>query len=77
MNWSERRLLAGAEELVVAELPLSDLCGNLGGARAGFALSFNNRGAASRSADSAAAMSFSIWPAAAVVHLSVKSPGIS
>ena len=45
MNWSERRLLAGAEELVVAEFPLSDLRGNLSGARAGPGLSFNNRGA--------------------------------
>jgi hypothetical protein len=38
-------LLASAEELVVAELPLSDLRGNLSGARAGLGLSFNNRGA--------------------------------
>jgi len=45
MNWSECHLLAGAEELVVAELPLSDLRGDSSGARAGLALSFNNRGA--------------------------------
>lgn len=37
--------MAGAEELVVAELPLSDLRGNLSRARAGLGLSFNNRGA--------------------------------
>ncbi len=46
MSWSpERRLLVGAEELVVAELPLSDLRGNLSSARAGLGFSFNNRGA--------------------------------
>lgn len=46
MNWSsEHRLLAGAEELVVAELPLSDLRGNLSSARARLGLSFNNHGA--------------------------------
>ena len=73
----ESRLLAGAEELVVAELPLSDLRGNLGSLRP-TRLSLSTIAAhASRSADSAAAMSFSIWPAAAAVHFSVKSPGIS
>ena len=46
MSWSpERRLLAAAEELVIAELPLSDLRGNLGGAPARLGFSFNNRGA--------------------------------
>jgi len=78
MSWSpERRLLAAAEKLVIAELPLSDLRGNLGGAPARLGFSFNDRGASSRSADGAAAMSLSIWPAAAVVHFSVKSPSMS
>ncbi len=46
MSWSpERRLLAAAEKLVIAELPLSDLRGNLGGAPARLGFSFNDRGA--------------------------------
>lgn len=47
---------------------------------AGLAPLFNSRSTiaaqASRSSDNAAAMSFSIWPAAEVVHFSVKSPSM-
>jgi len=45
MSWSTERRLFVAEELVVAEPPLSDLRGNLDGGPARLGFSFNNRGA--------------------------------